>query len=537
MRRQIRLGPGASDPASVSKLATLSSELAHFTYFGAASAAEEDECNRLGQAAAQRMSDLDHRLAKQVGDGAGESMLAADGSLDELRASLQGDQVLVHYWRYRDRYAAWVITAGDPPKRLELGASATIEQSVVRFLGEIKNDLSMPDRPGSADRGLMKAPDPVAGASASSVPAKRPDRFPVGRHLRELVWDPVVRVLPPGVRRVFIVPDGAIASIPFVALPDEAEADHFLLDRELDFSYLTSPHDLRQPGPVAHGRGVLLVGDVTGGQSAWRQNNRSIKITDSHSGLSNEAAASQHADPATPPRPPCAKSVMHNFIPELPGTRKEVLAIASILSPLGTPWQSDVLLGSAATEEAVRKTISGRRILHFATHAWLGQRRARMPASLFNRDQVDQSAVDAFLVGFDPTIGTGLLLSASDPTSGMRDGILTGLEVATLNLDGVDLVVLSACDTAGTSRGGDGLVGLATTFREAGVASVVASLYPVEDERTVLLMTAFYRYLTQGEDATTSLLKSMRELRTAGYSPFFWAPFVSYEAREAIAKP
>src|SRR5512135_3798916 len=82
----------------------------------------------------------------------------------------------------------------------------------------------------------------------------------------------------------------------------------------------------------------------------------------------------------------------------------------------------------------------------------------------------------------------------SGPTPlGKDDGILTALEVAELDLSGVALAVLSACETGlGEVAGGEGLLGLQRAFQVAGAKLVVASLWSVGDEPTRVLMGRFY---------------------------------------------
>ena len=105
-------------------------------------------------------------------------------------------------------------------------------------------------------------------------------------------------------------------------------------------------------------------------------------------------------------------------------------------------------------------------------------------------------------------------LSATDAAAGGGDnGILTAEEISAQNLEGVQLVVLSACETGlGKAAGGEGLLGLQRSFQAAGARAVVASLWQVPDEETKALMGEFYTNLWQKK---LSPLESLRQAQLA----------------------
>ena len=104
---------------------------------------------------------------------------------------------------------------------------------------------------------------------------------------------------------------------------------------------------------------------------------------------------------------------------------------------------------------------------------------------------------------------------AGEPLAGgdSDDGILTAEEIGTQNLDGVQLVVLSACKTGlGKVAAGEGLLGLQRAFQSAGARTVVASLWSVPDDETRMLMEKFYTNLWRRKQGA---LASLREAQLA----------------------
>ncbi len=88
---------------------------------------------------------------------------------------------------------------------------------------------------------------------------------------------------------------------------------------------------------------------------------------------------------------------------------------------------------------------------------------------------------------------------------------MTALEVASLNLQGVDLAVLSACETGlGQSAGGEGMLGLQRAFQVAGAQTTITSLWSVDDAATQTLMVEFYKRLWD-KDHPMGKLEALRQ--------------------------
>jgi len=136
-----------------------------------------------------------------------------------------------------------------------------------------------------------------------------------------------------------------------------------------------------------------------------------------------------------------------------------------------------------------------------------------------------------YLIDSSNPLRSRLLLAVNPATAGSDGGALTAYDVSALNLKRPKLIVLSACETTGEQYyGGEGVVGMATTFLASGVPLVVASQWPVDSEATADLMIDFHRYRKQGyttikalRQAQINMIKAAEPQRRSAY---LWAAFV-----------
>ncbi|MFI5298651.1 MAG: CHAT domain-containing protein [Polyangiales bacterium] len=119
------------------------------------------------------------------------------------------------------------------------------------------------------------------------------------------------------------------------------------------------------------------------------------------------------------------------------------------------------------------------------------------------------------------------------PTADDR-GALPMHAVRDVDLRGTRLAVLSACVTGRvvTNRG-DETMGLSRAFLEAGVPSLLVTLWHVDDASSMRIMVEFYRHLRAGLRPADALAAAQRDLARgvadatgAFSSPYHWAPFV-----------
>ena len=227
-------------------------------------------------------------------------------------------------------------------------------------------------------------------------------------------------------------------------------------------------------------------------------------------------------------------------IPRLPETADEVEAVAKLLG-----GRHEIFLRDQAQESRVKHMDLGQaRYLHFATHGLLGGEFARLkdyeaeessaPAAGGRRNltlEDDEDAAPAPPPKGQPALVLTLVGNLAD-----EDGLLTMSEVMGLDMN-ADLVVLSACNTAGErveSRGGEGFAGLTRAFMHAGARGLLVSHWSVESLATRDLVTDAFGRVKAGAAPDQALAAAQADLRAsrdarlglARAHPFFWAPFV-----------
>lgn len=177
-----------------------------------------------------------------------------------------------------------------------------------------------------------------------------------------------------------------------------------------------------------------------------------------------------------------------------------------------------MMSGAAATKQAVVTRLPQSRLVHLATHGGFRDRRRQAFEIAGMADQLDSY----------------LVFAGANGNANRDDAYLTAEEIGDLDLREVELVMLSACETArGHVQAGQGLVGLAGALEAAGAQSVVSALWKVDDAATAALMKHFYRRLLgqSSHGAIAALREAQRDLMRqddGGYAhPFFWAAWTA----------
>lgn len=217
-------------------------------------------------------------------------------------------------------------------------------------------------------------------------------------------------------------------------------------------------------------------------------------------------------------------------IQQLPGTLTEVRNIGNMIKQKLKTASVTVFTGDMGTETSV-KQLSGKNlhVLHIATHGfYYDDSQSVSSLDSDNQHYADNEEEDKLLTR------SGLYMAGAehylyDTVDEYNDGILTAIEVSTIDMRGVDLVTLSACDTALGESSSDGVFGLQRGFKKAGANSILMSLWTVDDEATCKLMTEFYsnwigKKMTK-HAALEAAKKTVRE--TMGWEDSrYWAAFI-----------
>jgi CHAT domain-containing protein len=443
--------------------------------------------------------DLETQLRK---DSPGYATLTAPQALtlNQIQSELLDDKTILLEYSLGDRRSfAFVvtptsITAVELPKREEI-------ELVAQRLGAA---LIARNSTGTGETESRRAR--LAKANTESTEA--------ASRLSRMVIDPVASLL--GEKRILLVADGALQLIPFALLQLPSQSDQAertaaatvprLLIEQHEIISLPSAsvlavqrHELQGRKPASYAVAVLAnpvfdssdprlktakrTGAGKGGTPASEAGHSSAELSRNVKGLPESVLRSFSG---TTPR-------------WLPSTLDEAKAIEAV-APRGQTMLALDFKASRAT--ATSAVLSQYKIVHFATHGIADSEHPEL---------------------------SGIILSLVDENGVQQDGYLRLHEIYNLKLP-AELVVLSACELGvGKQLKGEGLIALTRGFMYAGAASVVASLWKVEDAATAALMTEFYKEMFRNGKKPGAALRAAQltiSKQKRWREPYFWAGFV-----------
>ena len=409
----------------------------------------------------------------------------------EVQNSLNPNDVAIEFSNFTEddttRYLALVLTKDmEAPVCVPLFEQSEM-QKLQRGIAPSKSETQMDDE----NRG------------ATTVAAKRQGIYE-STGLYNMLWKPLEKYFPEN-PRIYFAPSGMLHQIAVEYAPtgngelisDKYEMYRVSSTRFLAMDYMPKP----LKNSVLYG-GVYYDSDTT---TMKQESEMFTRGTDE----TNTSFASLNKDEA------------RSALPYLQGTKTEVENIAAKMKK--KKISTTLYEGSAANEESF-KALSGRDIdiLHIATHGFF------LPT-------------DEKLSGDQSLVQSGLLLSGANYAwqnkplpEGIEDGILTAKEISFMDLRKTDLVVLSACQTALGEITGEGVFGLQRGFKKAGARTIIMSLWPVDDNATLLMMTEFYTNLTKGMTKREAFLAAQNKVKTTdGFeNPRYWAAFIMLDGNE-----
>lgn len=474
MRKAALKDPGLAE--RIKQLAEIEAELASLERLPPSPAEKAAQAKRISEL----VSSADYRqvaiaLHLPPGGGAAEAIKTSNAvTIEAIQAALPADGALIEIVQYKP-------VQGKAASELSRWGDAHYAAFVLKQKGDsVFVDLG--------DAATMEA---LIGDFRQALSKQEDDVQKRARKLDARIMGPLRKHLE-GVQRLWIAPDRALHTVPFEALVDES--NHYLVER-FGITYIGTGRELTRP-----------------------------KTSEKVGGTPFVLANPTFAKTSTPPTGPNGGTRSVDFrkvhFDPLPGTAAEAEGIHKALP------DAKVVTGEAATREALL-SLEKPSILHIATHGfYLSQDKPKQEGSGNRGLELDTTrGVPEGSGAADPLLRSGLALAGADGGS----GILSALELASIDLGGTKLAVLSACETGlGDLMSGEGVFGLRRALVIAGAETQVVSLWQVDDEATRTMMVEYYTRLKAGAGRSEAMratrLKMMQKSETA--HPFFWASFL-----------
>lgn len=395
----------------------------------------------------------------------------------EIRKKLGNDEAAIEFthfkyynkqWMDSTYYGAFIVLANDSvPHFVPLCEER-------KLAGLLQNDNS------SSKQFIEKLYGNGINPAGNTISGRRSDL------LYQLVWQPLQPFLK-GINKIYLATAGLLSRVSFNALP--GDNDQYLFDK-YEIRQCSSIRQIVEqviPGQIPVGAYAVLFGGIDYGTASEGK-----------------------------------------FWGPLSTTLDEVNYINTLLA--ANNIKTILLTNTAASEENL-KQLSGHSpyVLHMATHG-------------FSRPLLDTATKNSFsdgnsfVLADDPMLRSGIILanannvwSGGKPVEGKEDGIVTAYEIANLDLNGTELVVLSACETAlGDIRNAEGVFGFQRAFKLAGVHYMLLGSWDLPATETDQLMRDFYTDIFKGASIYPAFKEAQSKLRKNN-PPYKWAGMILTE--------
>ncbi|MCP9787362.1 CHAT domain-containing tetratricopeptide repeat protein, partial [Cyanobium sp. N5-Cardenillas] len=328
--------------------------------------------------------------------------------------------------------------------------------------------------------------DKAVGQALEATARNNQDPRPLWRQVSRLVLEPLQPHLG-GIGELFLSPDGELHRVPFAALPTSTDPQRLLSD-VVRLRILTTGRDLvrlQQPAK-AGGASVVMANPAYGVVAAAKSSTAAGTATSGGKRGGQQRSAELRGGLRWDP---------------LPATEFEALQVAKLLGA-GAPIEGPQATAARALQQRAP------RVFHIATHGFF------FPVTL--PQARGDSALPALAAQEDPLLRSGLVLAGANrpELNPADDGYLTASEATGMDLEGTELVVLSACETGlADVQSGEGVYGLQRAFTVAGSRATLLSLWKVKDAATAAFMAHYYGRLRQGEGRAEALVATQAAFR------------------------
>lgn len=440
-----------------------------------------------------------------------DTQAATEQSRLAYAANVLEQQIIEASEPYRKRYALHVSWD-------EIRQKLAPDEAAIEFVYAGKHVMALVVRPDSpSPRPVRLVESDTLVTRLKALDANTSARLAVKLYneqavdLYGMLWAPLEPCLQ-GVRTVYFTTPGILNNLSFAAF---ATPDGSYLTDKYRLRQLTTTAALLKPREAGQTpRSALLMGDIY--YSPRQQLLADSGRADEARGADDDLALDDFDN----------RGVSREHFKYLPFTGDELANIERKLTEHRLSSADLTVRKGASATEAAFKELAARKpeVIHLATHGF------------FVADDRDASRIPYYRQRIQNMTNSmrraGIALAGAEAAwcgaegHDENDGILTADEVARFDLHGTRLVVLSACETALGNYSFEGVYGLPRGFKQAGVESLLVSLWSVNDRSTSLLMSEFYRYWLEGKPVREALEQAVREVREQYPQPYYWAPFV-----------
>lgn len=440
-----------------------------------------------------------------------DTQTATEQSRLAYAANVLEQQIIEASEPYRKRYALHVSWD-------EIRQKLAPDEAAIEFVYAGKHVMALVVRPDSpSPRPVRLVESDTLVTRLKALDANTSARLAVKLYneqavdLYGMLWAPLEPCLQ-DVRTVYFTTPGILNNLSFAAF---ATPDGSYLTDKYRLRQLTTTAALLKPREAGQTpRSALLMGDIY--YSPRQQLLADSGRADEARGADDDLALDDFDN----------RGVSREHFKYLPFTGDELANIERKLTEHRLSSSDLTVRKGASATEAAFKELAARKpeVIHLATHGF------------FVADDRDASRIPYYRQRMQNMTNSmrraGIALAGAEAAwcgaegHDENDGILTADEVARFDLHGTRLVVLSACETALGNNSFEGVYGLPRGFKQAGVESLLVSLWSVNDRSTSLLMSEFYRYWLEGKPVREALEQAVREVRKQYPQPYYWAPFV-----------